>query len=82
MSAGACLPVARSVRISKSGEPRNRVLAPSSLRSRFSLRATGWTVMAFEVGRTTAIITLTAFITATIIHRGIAPWARAGLMDW
>ena len=35
--------------------------------------------MVFEVGRTTAIICVAAFITATIIHRGIAPWARAGL---
>jgi len=63
----------------KSVEPRDRVLTPSWLRSRFSLRATGWTVMVFEVGRTTAIICVAAFITATIIHRGIAPWARAGL---
>ena len=79
LSAGACLPVSRSVRISQSSEPRDRVLTPSWLRSRFSLRATDWTVMVFEVGRTTAIICVAAFITATIIHRGIAPWARAGL---
>jgi hypothetical protein len=79
LGAAACLPVSRPVRISRPSEPRDRVLAPSWLRSRFSLRATGWTVMVFEVGRTTVIICVTAFIAATIIHRGIAPWARAGL---
>ena len=35
--------------------------------------------MVFEVGRTTAIICVAAFIAATIIHRGIAPWAQTGL---
>ena len=35
--------------------------------------------MAFEVGRTTAITSVAAFVIATIIHLGIAPWARAGL---
>jgi hypothetical protein len=97
LSAAARLPHSRSVCISKSSEPRDRFLAPSWLRSRFSLRATGcpasrrwrfsgfppllsgWTVMVFEVARTTAIICVAAFITAAIIHRGIAPWARAGL---
>jgi hypothetical protein len=85
LSAGACLPVSRSVLISQSSEPRDRVLGPSWLRSRFSLRATGWTVMVLEVGRTTAIISVAAFITATIIHLGIAPWTQAalnGLVIW
>jgi hypothetical protein len=79
LSAGACLPVSRFIRISQSSEPRARVLAPSWMRSRFSRRATGWTVMVFEVGRTTAIISVTAFITATIIQRSIPSWAQAGV---
>jgi hypothetical protein len=85
LSVAACLPASRSVRISPSSEGHDRVLAPSALGSRFSLRATGWTVMVFEVGRTTAIISVTAFITATMIRRALAPWtqdALNGLVIW
>lgn len=85
LSVVACLPTSRSVRISPSNEQHDRVLAPSAPGSRFSLRATGWTVMVLEVGRTTAIISVTAFITATMIRHAIAPWTQAalnGLVIW
>jgi len=75
LSAVACLPASSPVPSSQLSEPR----------SRFCLRATGWTLMALEVGRTTAIICVAAFIAATIIHYGIAPWTRAalnGLVIW
>jgi hypothetical protein len=83
LSAAACLPVSQSVCMSQSSEERDGFFA--WLRYRFSLRATGWTVMVFEVGRTTAIISVAAFIAATIIHRVIAPWTQTdlhGLVIW
>lgn len=77
LSAGACLRVSQSVRVSQPGETRDGFFA--GLCYRFSLRATGWTVMVLEVGRTTAIICVAAFIAATIIHRAMAPWTQIGL---
>jgi len=77
LSAAACLRVSQSVRTSQSSEQRDGFFA--WLRYGFSLRATGWTVVVLEVGRTTAIISVAAFIAATIIHRAIAPWAQTGL---
>src|SRR3954447_3266373 len=77
LSAGACLRASQSVRVSQSSKRRDELLA--WLGYRFSLRATGWMVMVLEVGRTTAIICVAAFIAATIIHRAIAPWAQPGL---
>jgi hypothetical protein len=72
-----CLSAAASLRVPQSSEQRDGFFA--WLRDRFSLRATGWTVMVLEVGRTTAIICVAAFTAATIIHRAIAPWAQTGL---
>ncbi len=77
LSAAASLRVSRSVHMLQSCAQRDGFFA--WLRDRFSLRATGWTVMVLEVGRTTAIICVAAFIAATIIHRAIAPWAQTGL---
>lgn len=85
LSVAACLPASRSAHLSPNSEQHDRVLAPSALGSRFWLRATGWTVMVFEVGRTTAIISVTAFMTATMIRRAIAPWTQGaldGLVIW
>jgi len=77
LSAAAGLQVSQSVRMSRSSERHDGFFA--RLSDRFSLRATGWTVMVLEVGRTTAIISVAALIAATVIHRAIAPWAQTGL---
>jgi hypothetical protein len=77
LSAAASLRVSQSVYMLHSCARRDGFFG--WLRYRFSLRATGWTVMVLEVGRTTAIICVAAFIAATIIHRAIAPWAQTGL---
>jgi hypothetical protein len=77
LSARACLRGSQPVRMWQSGETHDGLFA--WLRYRFSLRATGWTVMMLEVGRTTAIISAAAFIVATIIHRAITPWTQTGL---
>jgi hypothetical protein len=79
LSAGACLRVSQPVRTPQSDEARHGFFA--WLRHPYFLRATGWTVMVLEVGRTTAIISGAAFIAATIIHRAIAPWAQTGLHE-
>ncbi len=79
LSAGACLRVSQPVRMSQSNEARDGFFA--CLRYRHFLRATGWTVMVLEVGRTTVIISGAAFIAATIIHRAIAPWAQTSLHE-
>jgi len=83
LSAGACLRVSQPVWMSQSNQARDGFFA--WLRRRPVLRATGWTVMVLEVGRTTAVISGAAFIAATIIHRAIAPWAQTalhGLLIW
>lgn len=77
LSAGAALRVSEPVWMSRPNEARDGFFA--GLRYRHFLRATGWTVMVLEVGRTTAIISGAAFIAATVIHRAIAPWAQIGL---
>jgi hypothetical protein len=95
LSAGACLRASQSVRVSQSSKRRDELLAwlgyrfslratgcTASRRWRFSgfpPLCSGWMVMVLEVGRTTAIICVAAFIAATIIHRAIAPWAQPGL---
>jgi hypothetical protein len=88
LSAAASLRVSQSVRTSQSSErrfsgfPALRSGCPASRRWRFSgfpPLCSGWMVMVLEVGRTTAIICVAAFIAATTIHRAIAPWAQAGL---
>jgi len=83
LSVGACLRVSQPVYMSQSDEARDGFFA--RLRYRYFPRATGWTVMVLEVGRSTAIISGAAFIAATIIHRAIAPWAQTalhGLLIW
>lgn len=83
LSVGACLRLSQPVCMSQSDEARDGFFA--RLRYRYFPRATGWTVMVLEVGRSTAIISGAAFIAATIIHRAIAPWAQTvlhGLLIW
>lgn len=68
LSAAVSLRVSRSMPMSQASERRDGIV-----------RSTGWWVMVVEVGRTTAIICVAAFIAATIIQRAIAPWAQPGL---
>jgi hypothetical protein len=77
LSAAACLRVSQPVRMSQANEAWDGFFA--RLRYGYFPRATGWTVMVLEVGRTTAVISGASLIAATVIHRSIAPWAQAGL---
>jgi hypothetical protein len=79
LSAGICLPVAGGMSASRASEPADEASTPRQKGSRFSFEPTGWTVMMFEVGRTTAVISVAALVAAAVIHRAIAPWAQSGL---
>ncbi len=85
LSAGICLPAAGGRSASRASERGDEALSPPRKRSRFALKPTGWTVMVFEVGRTTATICVAALVAVAVIHLAIAPWAQIdlhGMVIW